>query len=151
MNDDRETLNPAVCRPDRSPDRNRGVEELDSSRAGIGPVEPERSKERANVPILQRVPQDQRELARLRHGKVNDKYGFHDGDKYGEMTVICTLLWFIFFSAEAGPPVGFRTGGGSIMKERNKSKTTLARKADTMAYLCVPSRQLCVPAPLRRV
>lgn len=66
MNDDQETSNPAVYHPDRPPDHNQGVEELDNSRAEIGLVVLERSRERADAPILQRIPQDRWELAALR-------------------------------------------------------------------------------------
>ena len=43
------------------------------------------------------------------------------------MIAICTLLWFVSFAAEAGPPVGFRTGGSNIMKKK-RAKANYANK-----------------------
>ena len=57
--------------PDRPPDHNQGIEVLGSSRAEIGLVVPERSRERADDPILQRIRQDRRHLVVLRHGNSN--------------------------------------------------------------------------------
>jgi hypothetical protein len=114
------TSNPTIHHPDRSPDHSQGIEELDSNRADIGLVVLGRSGGRADAPGLpERFPRVQWDLVALGNGAVNTMVpGRQEIRKDVGMTAICTLLWFISFAAEAGPPVGFRMGGSDIMKKK---------------------------------
>lgn len=108
-----------------------------------------RSREHADAPgPREHTPCVQWDLVALGNGAVNTVAGRQEVRKDVGMMAICTLLWFISFAAEAGPPVGFRTGGSDIMKKRWQKQTTLTRREETMAYLCAPLRQLCAPVPL---